>query len=1440
MHRTRIRWIPVALLMTVTTLFLIALFSLLPLRGWAQTTGATWGNFSPQGWIAATPFTVSVTVTDPGGLRADGVAYSLSQDGGISWTGWLTDHVVVNQPLTTTLVITVSQVNMPDGGSTNRIRFRAYETPTTPIESPAFLLLVDTLPPTVTVTSPAPSEVAESLTLAGSADDATSGVMEVSITLQNDGGLYWNGSDWQPAPAWLTASGTTSWQYSGPLPAWGDGYYTVRARARDTAGHEATSQPVTAVIDLSAPPPPGNMVISPQGWTNRNAFTVTWTNPFDPAGIAGAWYSIGVKPTSASDGVFVAGNGIRALTGITVPVEGETPIYVWLQDGLGHADHTRVATVTARYDATPPLPPFGLEASPSGWQSTNDFTLTWNNPPDISGIAGVYYRFTSPPAHPTDGILVRGENISELQHIQVPGEGAFDVYIWLLDAAGNADHTRANSLPHAFRYDATPPSITPNVVGPLGGNGWYVGPVTVTLNAVDALSGVERVQYRLGTGDWVSGTLLALTADGLYTVTYEAVDRAGNWTPSTMVTIGVDTSPPVITYTIEPEPRSSGWYTDTVTVDVSVHDETSGVAQVAYRVDEGVWRSWNPGTSIRISDEGYHTLQLRARDKAGNEVQVGPLEFNIDRRPPVTAYLVKGDPGEDKWYVSPVTVTLTPTDTASGVVVTYYRIDNGPWQTGTEFVVEGDGKHRIEFYSVDAAGWQEQGFPTPLWIDTTPPPAPPLVRVSPNTWTNRNQFQVEWALPSDLSEVVGAYYKLDMPPTAPDDGTFISDPHASVQIRVPNEGAHTLYLWLRDGAGNADYEHPAVVEEALKYDITPPTTSPVLTGEKGANGWWRSAVLVTFRVTDTLSGPHSTYVAVDEDSWEMRSVVTVAPEGKHVVRFYSVDAAGNKEEEQAQPVRIDMHPPSVPDDLRIVTTGWQNENRFLVRWTPPLDASGIWGIRYTVGAPPSGPDDGTFVPGQDQAVIEAPSEGVHDVYIWLVDRAGNSDPASARYFPQALWYDATPPDLDVRVTGEEGENGWFVGPVTVSAAATDTVSGQVRVWATLDGSEPFTLTAPLLLEEEGRHRVRIWATDAAGNQTSVWEQEIAIDFTPPSARVHDLPPYMADYRTVEGDLVTFSVSWGGVDGSRGSGVVAYDVQVRDGFTGGWLLWQPRTQSTSAVFVGQVGHTYFFRVRAYDAAGHVSTYTTSPRGDTYTHLTPLRNGNFETGNFFYWNAARVPQPDLGGKGLKLTVKDANHYAGGTSLAAWLGDPEYGGAENPGLVPIGGAVISRTLTVPSLAQMSHPTLEFWYHMITWDVIYAPSHKRWQDTFEVRLKDKAGRLLEEPFRDGYWAQNEPPIKGIDYAVKHDLGWRRFRKDLTPYAGQTIVVEISTWNRWDNQYNTYTIVDDVRLVDPSITPAQYIPLVITRGNREHLQEETPEPIMPVLTPSEGGTRER
>jgi FG-GAP-like repeat len=78
-----------------------------------------------------------------------------------------------------------------------------------------------------------------------------------------------------------------------------------------------------------------------------------------------------------------------------------------------------------------------------------------------------------------------------------------------------------------------------------------------------------------------------------------------------------------------------------------------------------------------------------------------------DTSPPVTICTLDGEMNGTA-YISDVTVTLTATDTYSGVDYTTYKLDNGTWTTyDGSFVVSSIGNHFLRFYSVDKAGNQE-------------------------------------------------------------------------------------------------------------------------------------------------------------------------------------------------------------------------------------------------------------------------------------------------------------------------------------------------------------------------------------------------------------------------------------------------------------------------------------------------------------------------------------------------------------------------------------------------------------------------------------------------------------------------------------------------------------------------------------------------------------
>ena len=79
---------------------------------------------------------------------------------------------------------------------------------------------------------------------------------------------------------------------------------------------------------------------------------------------------------------------------------------------------------------------------------------------------------------------------------------------------------------------------------------------------------------------------------------------------------------------------------------------------------------------------------------------------------------------------------------------TFYRINDSPWQMGTQFQLTNDGLYTLAFYSVDNAGNVESSFPVQVKLDTVAPAAPIAAETTPAIWSRENRFSLQWANPT--------------------------------------------------------------------------------------------------------------------------------------------------------------------------------------------------------------------------------------------------------------------------------------------------------------------------------------------------------------------------------------------------------------------------------------------------------------------------------------------------------------------------------------------------------------------------------------------------------------------------------------------------------------------------------------------------------------------
>ncbi|MFE6282029.1 OmpL47-type beta-barrel domain-containing protein [Streptomyces sp. NPDC057877] len=272
---------------------------------------------------------------------------------------------------------------------------------------------------------------------------------------------------------------------------------------------------------------------------------------------------------------------------------------------------------------------------------------------------------------------------------------------------------------------------------------------------------------------------------------------------------GEDTTAPGATARVSGTQNTDGAYVGsaTVTVEATDNDGGSGVDRIEYAVDDST--AWQPYTAPVVVDQvGEHTVRYRAFDKAGNVSAERSVGFTVvapqseDTTPPETSATVAGERNPDGTYIDMATVTVSASDTGSGVNTVEYAIGaSGAWQPYTAPVmVHQVGTHTVRYRATDKAGnvaaersvqFTVVGAPP---TDTTPPVTGVAVagdRNSDGAYIGRAEVTVT-ATDAGGSGVDRIEYSLD-------GGPYIA---YSNPVIVDRAGAHTLAYRATDKAGN--------------------------------------------------------------------------------------------------------------------------------------------------------------------------------------------------------------------------------------------------------------------------------------------------------------------------------------------------------------------------------------------------------------------------------------------------------------------------------------------------------------------------------------------------------------------------------------------------------------------------------------------------------------
>jgi parallel beta-helix repeat protein len=196
----------------------------------------------------------------------------------------------------------------------------------------------------------------------------------------------------------------------------------------------------------------------------------------------------------------------------------------------------------------------------------------------------------------------------------------------LSGSAGAKDY-----LPLSSPHEASNPITTATINGTSGANGWFISNVTVTLSAIDTLSGVNETFYRNDTsGDWLPySSPFVLSDEGNCTIQFYSRDNSGNNEAANSIIVKIDTIAPAL---MIDEKNNSIFKSPSISMHWNASDATSGIAFINVSLDSNdaftalnitsTQMSWNNLTG------GDHYVLFLVTDDAGNTAEIR-IDFKV-------------------------------------------------------------------------------------------------------------------------------------------------------------------------------------------------------------------------------------------------------------------------------------------------------------------------------------------------------------------------------------------------------------------------------------------------------------------------------------------------------------------------------------------------------------------------------------------------------------------------------------------------------------------------------------------------------------------------------------------------------------------------------------------------------------------------------------------
>jgi hypothetical protein len=660
----------------------------------------------------------------------------------------------------------------------------------------------------------------------------------------------------------------------------------------------------------------------------------------------------------------------------------------------------------------------------------------------------------------------------------------------LIDVVQN----QSNTLYASFYMDITPPSTSHKFEGTVSRTEDQViinSATRISLSSTDMESGVLDIYYRINGGrEQKYGKEFSLPGDGIYTLSYYAVDHVGNREEAAEGTIRVDNSShkePVIARTAM-EAKQWFWGDDNLAIGATSEPFYLLLSDNPQKGGHTFLLGSLRDSLLTLDQSGLNTLRV---DLGGNAAE---FALQIDGNAPASTvqltnavrYEKDGQTLYGPGLMLNVLGTDSPVPYVSGLGKVFISIDGQEYAAFVRplEVFYREKRYSVSYYAVDHAGNSEKVNQLDFSCDLTPPRTEYKISGSFFGNTLSHQSSIRLTANDQMSGVQKLAYSLDRQTEQ-----AAGSEEKQVDLSALADGKHVLEFYAVDQVGNRE---PVNTFEFLFYS-TLPNIGQDIAGAYSRSG---NTSYITSRSKVLLSGfakdveLKEICYQINSGPWQTYKDGISAPfnSGGFGLDYYSIDVVGNKSKLTHMNLFVDDIPPnsnhsfSGPQLIKNTIVYISEKTKLVL--SAADNAAGVESIQYSLDGGPY--NRYASPPAFDRF-------GRHTLRYRAIDHVKNSEQLKNVQFS----VDNAAPRLDISYSSQpetvrrDGTR-VYSKEIIIYVAASDDDAGVDEIAYQLNGEEERLYRSPLQGFDKGQESVvKIIARDRVGN-TAIEVCKIAI------------------------------------------------------------------------------------------------------------------------------------------------------------------------------------------------------------------------------------------------------------------------------------------------------------------------------------------------------------